>query len=155
MQVRTFIDTRRKLVRHMSTVCLASVPFWQMGVAKHDGVLALLTPGSLLGLALAILAALCTIRAFNLLIFSKLSEFREKSGIPLPDTIVRAVVLATNQKTLPISIVVLMQLSSDIGSGVGLAMLACILAHFTQVILDSLLVDHWQHKDKGFKAQTA
>jgi hypothetical protein len=126
-----------------------------MGVAKHNGVLALLTPVSLLGLALAILAALCTIRAFNLLFFFKLSQFREKGGDPLPDTIVRAVILATNQKTLPISIVVLMQLSNDIGSGVGLAMLACILAHFTQVILDSLLVDHWQHKDNALKAKLA
>jgi hypothetical protein len=155
MQVRAAIDTRKKLMRHLSTVCLASVPFWQMGVAKHQGVLATLTPPMLFSLLLAVFAALCTIRAINLLFFSKFSQFREGRGHRTPDTIRRAVMLAANQKTLPISIAVLIQLSDAVGQGVGLAMLACILAHFMQVVIDSLIVDNWQREDAQLEAQPA
>lgn len=60
-----------------------------------------------------------------------------------------AVVLATSQKTLPIAIAVLAQLSGAIGPAAGFAVVACVLAHLTQTVFDSLLVSFWNARKAG------
>ena len=152
MKVRTTMDSRKKLVRNLSTVCLASVPFAQIGTAKAQGSLAQLSPTAFGVLGCAILAALLTIRACNLAVFGYFCKHGYGDRGPVPKEITRAVVLAASQKTLPISIAVLIQLKDVLGAGVGLATLPCVLAHFTQVLLDSALVQRWQGRDASDEA---
>jgi predicted Na+-dependent transporter len=153
--VREVVDAHKKLVRNLSTACLAAVPFSQIGAAKAGGSLDALTPRMLAVLGAAIIAALTLIRGANLIAFNCLGNRLAKEGEGTPKGIVRAVVLAASQKTLPISIAVLLQLSDVIGPGVGLATLPCVLAHFTQVIIDSLLVSRWQRLDTRAAAHAA
>lgn len=136
------MDGSKGVIRKLSTLCLATVPFSQMGSARMNGSLASLTPQMLATMAGAVLAALVCVRLINLLVFTRVAA---ASGVP--KTISRAVILAANQKTLPLSIAVLWQLKDAIGPGVGLATLPCMLAHFTQVLLDSLIIDRWQAAD--------
>jgi solute carrier family 10 (sodium/bile acid cotransporter), member 7 len=60
-------------------------------------------------------------------------------------------VLATSQKTLPIAVAVILQLSTTLGPAVGLAVLPCVLSHFSQVVIDSMLVTYWRKKDAAIK----
>ncbi|EFJ16605.1 hypothetical protein SELMODRAFT_421689 [Selaginella moellendorffii] len=53
----------------------------------------------------------------------------------------RAVILVASQKTLPVSVAVVETLKA--GEGSGLLVLPCIAAHFSQIILDSILVGLW------------
>lgn len=154
-QVRTGIDSRKKLVRKLSTVCLACVPFAQIGTAKAQGSLAQLTPATFGSLGAAILAALLIIRVCNFAVFGWFCKYGCGAGGPVPIEITRAIILAASQKTLPISIAVLMQLKDVLGAGVGLATLPCVLAHFTQVLLDSALVRWWQARDAAADKQVA
>ena len=66
---------------------------------------------------------------------------------PAADAICRAVVLVTSSKTLPIAVTVLSQLSVMLGSGIGLAVVPCVVAHLSQIIWDSLLVSSWVRRD--------
>ena len=100
-------------------------------------------------LAAAIAGALISIRLFNVMFFNLMGHQGWIGGGPAPQGIIRAVILAANQKTLPISIAVLMQLQDMIGPSVGLATLSCVLAHFTQVVMDSVLVRAWLGSDRA------
>lgn len=75
--------------------------------------------------------------------------------VPVPAAvgICRAVVLVTSSKTLPIAVTVLSQLSVMLGSGIGLAVVPCVVAHLTQIIWDSLLVSSWVRKDQREQQQ--
>lgn len=68
--------------------------------------------------------------------------------------ICRAVVLVTSSKTLPIAVTVLSQLSAMLGSGIGLAVVPCVVAHLGQIIWDSLLVSSWVRKDRKLQQQS-
>lgn len=127
-------------MRNVSTACLASVPFSQIGAAQHSGHLAGLTGGSLSLLLVAIWITLASLRALNIGLVSTLQGGE-------PDGIKRAVVLASSQKTLPISVVVISQLGDTLGLTAGLAVLPCIFAHCSQVLIDSALVSWWKSKD--------
>lgn len=61
--------------------------------------------------------------------------------------------LVTSSKTLPIAVTVLSQLSVMLGSGIGLAVVPCVVAHLTQIIWDSLLVSSWVRKDQQEQKQ--
>jgi hypothetical protein len=61
-------------------------------------------------------------------------------------------VLATSQKTLPIAIAVLAQISGPLGAGAGFAVVACVLAHLTQTVFDSLLVGAWNRRNTRLKS---
>jgi predicted Na+-dependent transporter len=148
VQVRNVVDTNKGTMRNLGTLCLAAVPFTQIGAAKANGSMAQLTPQMLLALGAAVLAALITIRIFNLIVFPCVGALGRPQGCEVPTAITRAVILAANQKTLPISIAVLIQLTDVIGPGVGLATLACVAAHFTQIILDSFLTSWWKKTDQ-------
>lgn len=142
VQVRELVDSNKKLVRNLSTACLASVPFSQIGAAQYSGHLAGLTGGSLSLLFAAIWVTLACLRAMNIGLVEALQRGQ-------PDGIKRAVVLAASQKTLPISVVVISQLGDALGLTAGLAVLPCIFAHCSQVLLDSALVSWWKSSDAG------
>ena len=53
----------------------------------------------------------------------------------------KAVVIAASQKTLPFSVTVIGFLPEDAGSE-GLMVIACIVAHLSQIVLDSILISY-------------
>lgn len=56
----------------------------------------------------------------------------------------RAVVLLSSQKTVTIALAVLNQLTPFLGSEVvGIACIPCVLVHFFQTIIDSILASYW------------
>lgn len=137
MQVRAWVGQHSALLRKVATLCLVAVPYTQIGVARASGSLGALSPGALAQLALVIFAALAAMRALNI---ACVHLFRFGSRQPDPDAIKRAVVLAGSQKTLPISVTVLLQLADATGLDAGLATLPCVFAHLSQVLIDSVLV---------------
>jgi len=63
----------------------------------------------------------------------------------------RAVVLVGSQKTLPIAVAVLGQLggAAPALAGGGLAVVPCVAAHLSQILIDSLLVSAWLRADRA------
>lgn len=59
----------------------------------------------------------------------------------------RAVVLVGSQKTLPIAVAVLNQLAAFVDGPLGLAVIPCVVAHLSQILVDSMLVSRWLSKD--------
>jgi len=55
-------------------------------------------------------------------------------------------VLVGSQKTLPIAVAVLAQLGAAAG---GLAVVPCVAAHLSQILIDSLLVSAWLRADRA------
>lgn len=143
-QLRNFVDTRKRLVRNLATMCLVTVPYTQIGMSKASGALDAITLGSGLTIWAITIVILILFRVFNI---AAVDLFRFGSRQERPETIKRAVILAASQKTLPVAITVLTQLAPIIGPAVGLASIPCVLAHFTQVVIDSLLVTHWLGQD--------
>jgi sodium/bile acid cotransporter 7 len=58
----------------------------------------------------------------------------------------RALLLATSQKTLPVSVAVLTQLGNTLGEP-GLVLLPCIFFHLIQIVFGSFLVAVWRGVD--------
>ena len=66
---------------------------------------------------------------------------------PVQDVAIRrAVVLCASQKTLPVAVAVVSQLSSVAGAAAGLATVPCVLAHLMQITIDSALVARWNRQ---------
>ena len=59
----------------------------------------------------------------------------------------RAVVLVGSQKTLPIAVTVLGQLSAVLPGPMGIAVIPCVVSHLSQILLDSFLVSWWLKQD--------
>ena len=59
----------------------------------------------------------------------------------------RAVVLVGSQKTLPIAVTVLNQMTAFMDGPLGLAIIPCVVAHLSQILVDSLLVSKWLRAD--------
>lgn len=55
--------------------------------------------------------------------------------------------LVGSQKTLPIAVTVLNQLSTTIKGPIGLAVIPCVVAHLSQIVIDSFLVSRWLKAD--------
>ena len=60
----------------------------------------------------------------------------------------RAVVLVASQKTLPIAVTVLNRLALLVEGPIGLAVIPCVCAHLTQILIDSMLVTFWRRSDE-------
>ena len=56
-------------------------------------------------------------------------------------------VLVGSQKTLPIAVTVLNQMAAFVDGPLGLAIIPCVVAHLSQVLVDSLLVSNWLRAD--------
>lgn len=59
----------------------------------------------------------------------------------------KAVVLASAQKTLPVAVAVLGQLSGVLGAATGFAVIPCVIAHLVQTVFDSALVARWNARE--------
>ena len=65
----------------------------------------------------------------------------------------RALVLVGSQKTLPIAVTVLNQLSTTLSGPVGLAVVPCVVAHLSQILVDSVLASRWLKADASMQTQ--
>lgn len=87
-------------------------------------------------------------------------KLEQGSGVSLPRLtqlafagMQRAVVLVGSQKTLPIAVTVLNQLSAKLSGPIGLAVVPCVVAHLSQILIDSVLVSRWLRADAVSKPQ--
>ena len=56
----------------------------------------------------------------------------------------QAVVILTSQRTLPVAVTVLDRLSGVVGeAAVGIAAMAAVIAHLSQIVVGSILVPWW------------
>eukprot|EP00164_Ancoracysta_twista_P001714 GFYU01002248.1.p1 GENE.GFYU01002248.1~~GFYU01002248.1.p1 ORF type:complete len:406 (-),score=86.45 GFYU01002248.1:20-1237(-) len=60
----------------------------------------------------------------------------------------KAVVFTTTQKTLPVALTILEFLPDSFGEK-GLIAIACIVAHLSQILVDSFIVAHWTEKESA------
>lgn len=67
----------------------------------------------------------------------------------------RAVVLCASQKTLPVAVTILHQLSGVLGGAVGLAVIPCVVSHMAQIVVDSMIVARWVKQDAAAAAVLA
>lgn len=132
----------RKLLSYLSTACLCSVPFMQVSKASAAGL-------PLSGAALASVAGVAL--ALHLLLLAvNTAVTRLVSFSPDPQqqvAIRKAVVLASSQKTLPVAVAVLTQLSGSLGAAAGFAVIPCVMAHLIQTVYDSALVARWNARE--------
>lgn len=85
-----------------------------------------------------------------LLLAANMAATRFVSFSPDPQqhvAIRKAVVLAASQKTLPVAVAVLTQLSGALGAAAGFAVIPCVLAHLIQTVFDSALVARWNARE--------
>jgi sodium/bile acid cotransporter 7 len=59
----------------------------------------------------------------------------------------RALILTASVKTLPVAVTVLSKLGPLLGGMVGVAVVPCVLAHLSQIIIDSVMVSRWKSRD--------
>ncbi|KAL4858529.1 putative sodium/metabolite cotransporter [Chlorella vulgaris] len=132
----------RKLLSYVSAVCLCTVPFMQ--VSKASAARLPLTPTTLAMAAAAALGLHLVLLSANLLA-TRLVRFDPDPAQHI--AIRKAVVLCSSQKTLPVAVAVLTQLSGVLGAGVGFAVIPCVLAHLIQTVFDSAVVSRWNARE--------
>jgi predicted Na+-dependent transporter len=132
----------RKQLSYLSAICLCTVPWMQ--VSKASAARLALTPAALSSAAAAALALHIVLLAGNLLA-TRLVRFSADSAQNL--AIRKAVVLCASQKTLPVAVAVLAQLSGVLGAAGGFAVIPCVLAHLIQTVFDSALVSRWNARE--------
>jgi len=143
------VDSNRKLVSYVSTMCLAVVPWMQVSKA-------LLFSGSDLQPLRVVAAATCGLLLHVVLLIANICMVQLlRLGGSDPATsmgIKQAVVLQTSQKTLPVALAVLNKLSDVVGDAAGIAAITAVFSHLAQVIVDSILVSKLVGKRQSNKA---
>jgi len=136
-----FADAQRPLSRLLQQVCLVATPW--MKISCHAPQLAAVAPASL-----AVMTAACAALHLFLLVINGAACVALRLGGSGADAARtrRAVVLATSEKTLPVSVAVLAQLGSVLGEP-GLVLLPCVTFHLLQILMDSALVALWLRRD--------
>ena len=115
-----------------------------MQVSKASAARLPLTAAALAAAAAAALGAHVVLLGANL----AATRFVRFAPDPAQQVAIRkAVVLASSMKTLPVAVAVLGQLSSQLGAGVGFAVIPCILAHLIQTVFDSAVVSRWNRRE--------
>jgi solute carrier family 10 (sodium/bile acid cotransporter), member 7 len=128
-------------------------PLHTLQVSKAASQQLWVAPGQLLLLAGAAAVLHLAFLAFNtaMVHLLRLGEATSSSSSSRKETVAlqRAVVLVTSQKTLPVAVAVLSKVSVGAsGAVLGLAVISVVVAHLGQILLDSLLVSHWQRQDR-------
>lgn len=136
----------RTFLSYVSTFFLCMVPWMQLSVASSSNLP--LTPATLIVAALAgailhVLFLIMNMATTSFLTFST----QKKQDIALR----KAVILCTSEKTLPVAVAVLNQLSSVTGAGIGFAVVSCVLAHIVQIAIDSAMVGQWNARDDALR----
>jgi sodium/bile acid cotransporter 7 len=141
----------RKLLSYISTMFLCLVPWMQLSLAASSNLP--LTAGSVAAAAVAGAGLHIVFLVFNTFV-AGLLRF---NGNRKQDVAIRkAVILCTSEKTLPVAVAVVNQLSAaGAGAAAGFAVIPCILAHLLQIAIDSAVVSSWNKKDADAAAAVA
>lgn len=67
----------------------------------------------------------------------------------------RAVILTASVKTLPVAVTVLAGLGPALGPMAGVAVVPCMMAHLSQILIDSSLVARWQAEERRRREEAA
>ncbi|KAL6989335.1 putative sodium/metabolite cotransporter bass4, chloroplastic [Sarracenia purpurea var. burkii] len=149
-----FVDQNRKLLSVISALLLSLVPWIQ--VSRSSSLLLMVRPSVfLVAVGMGALLHLILL-AFNALAIQGLSSISggSKSMFAKREN-ASALLLVSSQKTLPVMVAVVEQLSGAFGES-GLLVLPCVAAHLNQIIMDSFLVNFWIQKKQSFdKAKVA
>lgn len=136
--VKQWKVNNKKLLAYLSALCLCMVPWMQ--VSKASFARLPLTAMSLLAAALAGATVHIAMLLTNIIMTSFIRFAKEDNDHV---AIRKAVVLCSSQKTLPVAIAVLSQVSGLLGSGAGFAVIPCVLTHLLQTVIDSIVVAQW------------
>jgi len=141
--VAAAVDGNRRAVMYFSAACLATVPWMQVSKTAASG-----SPvgGGALLLAAALGGVLhLAFLAFNWVAASVLDLGGGKGALQQA-RLKQALVLQASQKTLPVAVAVISSpaLAPALGAGgAGIASLAAVAAHLTQVLIDSFMIPVW------------
>lgn len=142
-RVREWVDAKKQLLSILTGSLLALVPWMQVSRAVKQNVqLSLCTLAAVVaaGIAIHLVYLAVNITAVNVLNLGGHGE--EGQGIR------RAIILVASQKTLPIAVTVLNGLANLLKGPIGLAVIPCVTAHLSQILVDSLLVSFWRRSDQ-------
>lgn len=151
-----WIRKRKKKISIVGSLFLSSIPWMQVSRASTSGVS--VDPVSLITVVtLGIIIHLIYLIVNHVIVHSlQLGGSEPKEGkvevrldfsefvFSLAMAIRRAIVLLSSQKTVTIALAVLNQLTPFLGSEViGIACIPCVLVHFFQTIIDSVVASYW------------
>ncbi len=149
-RVRRFIKEHPILFRLVPMYCIVLVPWLKVSQSMANGSFDQVTAASvfvLLGWAIAVHVL------FLIINYGACLVLRVRRAE------MKALVISCSQKTLPVALAVLSFLPETLGS-IGLMSIGCVMAHFTQIIIDSFLVGKWagdeeeeEEKEKGGPAE--
>jgi sodium/bile acid cotransporter 7 len=141
----------RKLLSYLSTMFLCLVPWMQLSVAASSKLA--LTASSVAVAAIAGAGLHIVFLVFNTVVAGMLRF----NGNRKQDVAIRkAIILCTSEKTLPVAVAVVNQLSAaGAGAAAGFAVVPCILAHLLQIAIDSAVVSNWNKQEADAAAAVA
>jgi sodium/bile acid cotransporter 7 len=140
--VAAWRSRNRQRLSYLSAVCLAMVPWMQVSRASSLGLS--ITTAALASAAAASITLHLIMLAGNLTA-TRLLSFSPDAAQNV--AIRKAVVLCASEKTLPVAVAVLTQLSDILGAGMGFAVIPCVMAHLLQIIIDSAVVSRWNEQE--------
>jgi predicted Na+-dependent transporter len=135
--VAAFVKRHKWPLKVVSIYALVSLPWILTSRAMDDGKFDDVTTASIFAL---IGWALTMHIIFLVMNFSTAYAMSRGGLLGLPE--LKAVVILASQKTLPVSIAVISALPESVGDK-GLMAIACILAHLSQIVLDSFIIGAW------------
>jgi len=60
----------------------------------------------------------------------------------------RAIILTASVKTLPVAVAVFAALAPALGGRIGVALVPAVMAHLSQILIDSTIVAHWRRQER-------
>eukprot|EP00955_Chlamydomonas_euryale_P031352 329520-Chlamydomonas_euryale.AAC.4 len=136
------VDANKRFLSCFSAACLAAVPWMQVSRAMLQDTtgLSVASVAASAGLGVALHLSLLVL---NIGAVRALNLGRNAGSAVEQLKIQQAVVLLASQKTLPVAVTVLTQLSVSMGSAVGLGAMSVVFSHLSQIVVDSFLVAWW------------
>ncbi|GBF92238.1 sodium metabolite cotransporter, chloroplastic-like [Raphidocelis subcapitata] len=141
--------SKRALAR-LAAVLLAAVPWSQAAVAAEGGVS--VSPAALAAAGVVGVGIHLAYLALNVVACRALSL---GASTPTPAAALgvrRAVVLTASSKTLPVAAAVFASLAPALGPAAGVALAPAVMAHLTQIFIDSWLASRWVEEDAAAAA---
>ena len=140
--VGPWVKKRKWPLKVVSIYALVALPWILTSRARDDGKFDQVTAESVF----ALLAwAIAMHMIFLVMNFSVSYGMSKANLLDWPE--LKAVVILASQKTLPVSIAVISVLPDSVGDE-GLMSIACILAHLSQIVLDSFIIGAWVKEAK-------
>ncbi|CAI5465960.1 unnamed protein product [Closterium sp. Yama58-4] len=143
--VATWADQRKQQLSMANNAMLSFVPWMQVSSAR--AAILRLDMTQLLPIAAAGIAVHLSFLALNMAVMAALRRITPPLPIQEANAVDRAVIILSSQKTLPVAATVVEKIGTLMGEP-ALVLLPCILTHFLQIFIDSLLVSKWLNDDR-------